>query len=248
MKVLDEISRAILSHLTQRREQTFSSLEKTGINPKTLSIRLKLLRQYGLILKEGRNYIITDKGLTMLQSMQNLHAVLAPTFPDFSVLKNKISNELLRRALARYVYLLTECFGEKLVCVILFGSAAKGTMTDTSDLDLMIIVQNWNVSLWERTTELLTIRQQMRATPEHKALQTHQEAFRVQHIPLSEDEAFQTHGFYPDLLADHIILFQKNNKARQLLDWIRTEYERKGLRKVTKLDGTTYWVTAGGIS
>lgn len=247
MKVTDEISGAILSHLAQGKEQTFSALEKTGINPKTLTTRLQLLRQYGLIHKEGRNYVITDKGLAMLQSMQNLRAILTPTFPDLSFLSSKIPNELIRRALARYVYLLTEYFGKNLVCVLLFGSAAKGTMTDKSDLDLLIIVQDWNVSLWERTTELLTIRQQMRATSEYKALQAHQEAFRVQHIPLSEGEAFQDHAFYPDLLVDHVVLFQKNDKARQLLEWIKTECERKGLRKVTKLDGTTYWVATGGL-
>ncbi|MFQ6123650.1 MAG: winged helix-turn-helix domain-containing protein [Candidatus Heimdallarchaeota archaeon] len=177
MKVNDEISGAILSHLAQNKEQTFSALEKTGINPKTLTNRLQLLKQYGLIRKEGRNYVITEKGQSMLQVMRHLHTILEPAFPDFSFLESKIPNELIRRALARYIYLLIEYFGKKLVCVLLFGSAAKGTMTDKSDLDLLIIVRDWDVSLWERTTELLTIRQQMRATVEYKALQAHQQAF-----------------------------------------------------------------------
>lgn len=248
MKVVDEISGTILFRLARERELTFSALEKTGLNPKTLTKRLQLLRKQSLIIKEGRNYKITDKGHSVLQSMQHLQATLAPTFPDFSFLNEKIPNELIRRALARYVYLLSEYFKDQLLCVILFGSAAKRATTETSDLDLLIIVQNWNVSLWERSTELLEIRKQMRTTPEYKALQARQEAFRIQNVPLSDIEAYQGHAFYPDLLVDHIILFQKNKKVKHLLDWIQAECERIGLRKVTKLDGTTYWVSRGGMA
>jgi len=246
MKLTDDKSAAILSHLAQGTEYTFSALEKTGINSKSLSIRLQLLREKKLINKDGRNYIISDKGRILLQSMKHLRSILEPSFPDYTNLKSKIPNDSLRFALARYVYLLIEFYKKKLDCVLLFGSVAKGTMTDTSDIDLLIIVKDWNISLWDRTAELLSIRRFMRTTPEYKALQVHQKPFRVQHIPFSRKEALKSHAIYPDLLVDHIILYQNDNKANNLLKWIRAKCEKIGLRKVTKLDKTTYWITTGG--
>ena len=246
MKSTDDISVGILSHLAQGVENTFSALEKMGINPKSLSNRLKLLREKKLIDKDGRNYTISDKGHIMLLSMNHIRSILEPSFPDYTNLKSKITNDRLRFALARYVYLLIALYKQRLDCVLLFGSVTKGTMTDKSDIDLLIIVKDWNLSFWERTAELLSIRRQMRTTPEYKALQTHHEPFRVQHIPLSREEAFKHHAIYPDLLINHIILYQHENKANNLLKWIRAKCEKIGLRKVTKLDETTYWITTGG--
>lgn len=46
----------------------------------------------------------------------------------------------LRKILSDLVVSLTEVYGNKLKSVILYGSVVKGTATDESDIDIMVLV------------------------------------------------------------------------------------------------------------
>ena len=53
---------------------------------------------------------------------------------------DKIKDERLRKILQEMAELLQRVYGERLKAVILYGSVARGTQTEDSDVDILILV------------------------------------------------------------------------------------------------------------
>lgn len=51
-----------------------------------------------------------------------------------------MNNEQIKKMLQELSALLCEAYGDRLKSVILYGSVAKGTQTDESDIDIMILI------------------------------------------------------------------------------------------------------------
>lgn len=64
--------------------------------------------------------------------------------------RDEVINELKRIAIK-----IKEDERENLVDIILFGSIAKGTNTGTSDVDILIILKECNLNLFERIRKFL---------------------------------------------------------------------------------------------
>jgi predicted nucleotidyltransferase len=52
-------------------------------------------------------------------------------------------NEIEKKAIGELIEKLKETYGENLVKVILYGSKARGDQTEDSDIDIMIILQDF---------------------------------------------------------------------------------------------------------
>lgn len=59
----------------------------------------------------------------------------------------KIRDENLKKMLAELAESLQHIYGEKLKTVVLYGSVARGTQTDDSDIDILILVDGNNDEL-----------------------------------------------------------------------------------------------------
>ncbi len=59
----------------------------------------------------------------------------------------KIKDENIREMLLELAEALHQVYGEKLKSVVLYGSVARGTQTDDSDIDIMILVDGNNDEL-----------------------------------------------------------------------------------------------------
>lgn len=59
----------------------------------------------------------------------------------------KLQNEELRIILTELAGMLQEIYREKLKAVILYGSVARGTATDESDIDIMVLVDGTDQEL-----------------------------------------------------------------------------------------------------
>lgn len=60
---------------------------------------------------------------------------------------DKIKDERLRNILQEMAELLQRVYGERLKAVILYGSVARGTQTEDSDVDIMILVDGTDEQL-----------------------------------------------------------------------------------------------------
>ncbi len=69
----------------------------------------------------------------------------------------KIADEKLREILQEMGELLKSVYGNRLKAVILYGSAARGTQTEDSDIDVMILVDGTDEQLREYNERLSDI-------------------------------------------------------------------------------------------
>lgn len=66
----------------------------------------------------------------------------------------KIKDEKLRKILQEIAELLKQVYGDRLKAVILYGSVARGTQTEDSDIDIMVLVDGTDAQLQEYDEKL----------------------------------------------------------------------------------------------
>lgn len=128
----------------------------------------------------------------------------------------------------RAVALLKDHFGEALIAVALFGSAARGEATATSDLDLFAIVEGLPARHFKRCTllnDLVLPRVPRRVTIVAKTPREFAQAFS----PL-----------YLDLGLDAQVLYDSDEFLGERLAHIRQIIRQAGLRRVRR-DGDFAW-------
>ena len=62
---------------------------------------------------------------------------------------DQIKDEHMKKMLSELAELLHQAYGKRLKAVILYGSVARGTYTNDSDVDIMVLVDGDNVELRE---------------------------------------------------------------------------------------------------
>lgn len=62
---------------------------------------------------------------------------------------DQIKDEHTKKMLSELAELLHQAYGKRLKAVILYGSVARGTHTNDSDVDIMVLVDGDNVELRE---------------------------------------------------------------------------------------------------
>ncbi|MCD8119667.1 MAG: nucleotidyltransferase domain-containing protein [Lachnospiraceae bacterium] len=71
----------------------------------------------------------------------------------------QIKDNKLKKMLQELVKLLWQMYGDKLKTVILYGSVARGTQTEGSDIDIMVLVDGDNAllrSFWDKLSDVST--------------------------------------------------------------------------------------------
>lgn len=66
----------------------------------------------------------------------------------------KIKDEKLRKILQEMAELLHDVYGNLLKAVILYGSVARGTQTEDSDVDIMVLIDGTDAQLREYDEKL----------------------------------------------------------------------------------------------
>lgn len=69
----------------------------------------------------------------------------------------KIKDENIKKMLAELAESLQNIYGDKLKTVVLYGSVARGTQTDDSDIDIMILIDGNNDELRQYDDKLSDI-------------------------------------------------------------------------------------------
>ena len=61
----------------------------------------------------------------------------------------KIKDEKLKKILQEMAELLKQVYGDRLKTIILYGSVARGTQTEESDVDIMVLIDGTDAQLRE---------------------------------------------------------------------------------------------------
>ncbi len=144
--------------------------------------------------------------------------------------------EDLKESLNNFKQSLLEKFKDNLISLVLFGSVARGTARDESDLDLLIILKDAPVSYYKRLEPVIDIELKLReGTSETAALPM------LSTIILSWEEAKENRNIFLDMIDASIILYDKNDFFKNRLKELKKRLLQLGSKKIVLEDKTWYW-------
>ena len=246
LRILSKIGTVeVLEALSNLGKLRFADLSKFVKNPGTLSVRLMELADAGLIEREGRLYQITDQGgvaLSLVKDLESTVAVRRKGFFRFEELE-RIPLKIFREYLRRYCELLFNHYRDRLVSIVVFGSVSRGTAKiNESDIDILVVVEDWKGKLWDRIAELAGIEGELGRTTVHDLLLRWKIWPIIQNYPLSREEAEEFNRIYLDMIFEGVVLYDKDNFITLLLERLRKRLEELGSRRVQFPSGSWYWV------
>ncbi len=130
--------------------------------------------------------------------------------------------------------------GDRLVSVVLFGSVARGDVSDSSDLDLLIVAKNLpdirfeRMRLFDEAEDLC--RDELKAICDHYGI-------TASFSPIIKDieEAGRASPLYLDIVEDGVILYDRDDFMKNVLERLRRKLRELGTRRVRR-GRKWYWV------
>ncbi|MCX7759591.1 MAG: nucleotidyltransferase domain-containing protein [Hydrogenothermaceae bacterium] len=103
---------------------------------------------------------------------------------------------------------IKNCYGSNLKSIVIFGSAARGDLTSTSDIDILIIVSDSKLSLKKRIEEF------------YSKCGYEFEGHFLSPIIISQQESTKFHPFYLGIFENHKIIYDVDSIAKKMLKMV----------------------------
>lgn len=147
--------------------------------------------------------------------------------------------EPYRSLIEKLLSLLLSRLGERLVSMIVYGSVARGSAREDSDIDILIVAESLPRSRMMRQKLFLLIEKPL----EPLINDLWDKGFHVDFSPiiLSPEEASKIRSIYLDMVEDSIILYDRNGFFKNIMDRLRKRLEELGAKRVWVGD-KWYWV------
>ena len=219
----------------------FTTLQQTLGNPRTLSKKLAELVVLWLVAKADRLYSLTEKGDEVADLVARLEDALSPA-PAVDV--ERVPHAAYRPLLRRFCEMLLRRYGESLKGVLLFGSVARGDWTESSDMDLLVILDSLEGGRRAASREMLRLESELRGTREHAeaVAKGFYPTFEV--YPLAADDALHYRRLYLDALTEGIVLFDRDDFLLRLIESFKKRLKELGSKRIELPGVGHYWVIA----
>lgn len=142
--------------------------------------------------------------------------------------------EPFRTALAAASAAWIEELGEQLISLVLFGSVARGDATSESDLDVVVVADQFPRSLADRRRPLLETWERVRASRDLPRVTWNL-------VTKTREEAVHRSPLYLDIVEDGILLLDRGGFFANVLAGMRARMRQLGSRRVFLPDGNWYW-------
>jgi len=171
-----------------------------------------------------------------------LYRLLDPE--NFVLLASENIRNLDRVGQERYVKLLCDSFRAlsktfDLSSFAVYGSVAKGTAKKQSDVDVLLVSNNFSGSLGSRIDKLYKVEAGLR--DELGWLRNQGIYASLSFYPLREEEAKRMPLLFLDLTEEALLLYDKEHFLEGILTDLKTKLLRLGGRKVTVDKERWYW-------
>ncbi len=142
-----------------------------------------------------------------------------------------------KQILNRFKQLLLKRSGENLLSIVLYGSVARGTAGNESDIDLLIILRDAPDVYYKRLEPVIEIELKLRES----ASETTCAAPIFSTIILSKEEAMENRNIFLDMIDASVILYDKDSFFKNRLNELKKRLLYLGAKKVVLEDKTWYW-------
>lgn len=123
---------------------------------------------------------------------------------------------------------------ERLICLVLFGSVARGQARPSSDVDLLVVADGFPRSLRDRRRPLLESWERIRAARDFPHV--------TWNLVTKSPEEAKTHSpLYLDMVEDGILLLDRAGFFEAVLSRMRARMRALGSRRIQLDDGSWYW-------
>ena len=155
----------------------------------------------------------------------------------------KVNYTTYERLLRRFLALVREEYRDEIIAVVLYGSVARGEAEPSSDLDLLLVIEDLP-SPYEKSIKrfILKVEDRLKQDREFRNLVKSGLYPDLRPIILSRTEASMNRYIYLDLVEDAIILFDKGNFFKERLEIFKSRLKELGSEKVELEGGTWYWI------
>jgi predicted nucleotidyltransferase len=148
-------------------------------------------------------------------------------------------NQALQAAASRYADLVQRALGQNLISVILFGSVARGEAGPNSDIDLMLVGEEFPPGRFARLRLLEDADAQFE--PELDRLRSLAIHTRLARLLKTRAEATRIVPLYLDLVEDARLLYDRDGFFQSVLARLRASLKRLGAERRTR-GRIRYWV------
>ena len=142
--------------------------------------------------------------------------------------------ELEKRLLAE----IKALYGKRLVSVVVFGSAGRGTQRCDSDLDVLVVADRLPRGRMKRVEEFSSV--ENRIEPFLKSLQKAGIATDLSPVIKSPEEAEKGSPLFLDMVEDARILVDRNGFFKAVLKRLQCRLEKLGARRIW-MGSAWYW-------
>ncbi len=160
---------------------------------------------------------------------------------------NNISLDWLKKSiytglLLKFFWVMKEYLKNDLLAVGIFGSLARGTATNESDIDVFIIVKNLNMSLFERTKYFIKLKKDPIVSKEINFLRSQNYNPQL-NCYIRQPEELKINYFTIDLSYDMKYMFD-SGFLEKFLNKIEEKIKKKGIKRLF-LDEEKYYLDLG---
>jgi nucleotidyltransferase len=141
--------------------------------------------------------------------------------------------------LEKLTELLQEEFQDRLVSVVLYGSVARGDNRNDSDIDLLLVIEDLPKTITERVILFDRVERKL----DDDIMRLMDEGYYVTFSPIlkTPEEAMRFSPIYMDITEDAIILYDKNDFFRKVLEKTKKRLKKLGFERVWLSEKSWYW-------
>jgi predicted nucleotidyltransferase len=155
---------------------------------------------------------------------------------------NMYIEKRIPKLLKKYVQILKNDFNENLISVVLFGSAARKTMKQNSDIDILLVIDPLPKSAFKRIEIIRESESKLSNAPEYIYFaKFHAYGSPFNYVIFDRQEAMKNHYLYLDLIDEAIVFYDKGNFFIRKLREFKKRITQLGAKRFYLPDGTWYW-------
>jgi hypothetical protein len=208
----------------------------------TLDMEYKTVLNVMSRLAQANYCIRLRRGLYQMCSPEYIVAKAAEKI-QFGRLEDRPYINVIQSALS----CLLHHFGTYLVTMAVYGSVSTGNYKVTSDIDILVVVDEWSRNISGQTAEVVEatapVRGAISALYESQDIST-----SIQWYTVTKDEAAKLRPLYLDMVTDAELVYDRDHFFEEILSKLRSRMEDFDFKRVEFPDGSHAWEAPSGHS